>query len=123
MNAGYDPLEAIPVNREVALLNRQNAEAVRIWPGEPFDPLPFHTAVEYFKAEKPRLLFLGLGETGDWGHAGSYPEYLNAAHRDDSYLRELWDLVQSMPEYSGKTTMIVLLDHGRGSGARWTDHG
>jgi len=35
----------------------------------------------------------------------------------------LWDLVQSMPEYRGKTTLIVLPDHGRGVGAQWTDHG
>jgi hypothetical protein len=123
VNAGYDPLETIPANPELTLLNQQKAETVRIWPDEPFDPLPFHTAVEYLREVKPRLLFLGLNETDGWGHAGFYAEYLNAAHRDDSYLHQLWDLVQSMPEYSGKTTMIVLPDHGRGVGAKWTDHG
>jgi hypothetical protein len=64
-----------------------------------------------------------LGETDDWAHAGAYPEYLNAAHLGDSYLRELWELVQSMPEYRGKTTLIVLPDHGRGVGPLWTSHG
>jgi hypothetical protein len=38
-------------------------------------------------------------------------------------LRELWEQVQSMPEYKGKTTLIVLPDHGRGEGAEWTSHG
>jgi hypothetical protein len=28
-----------------------------------------------------------------------------------------------MPEYRGKTTLIVLPDHGRGEGGKWTDHG
>jgi hypothetical protein len=68
-------------------------------------------------------LFIGLGETDDWAHFGAYTEYLNAAHLGDSYLRELWDLVQSMPQYRGKTTLIVLPDHGRGEGTKWTSHG
>jgi hypothetical protein len=123
VNAGYDPLTAIPATPELALLNTLKAETVRIWPDEPFDPLPFHTAIEYVKAKKPRLLFLGLGETDDWAHAGSYPEYLNAAHLGDSYVRQLWELVQSRPEYRGKTTLIVLPDHGRGEAALWTSHG
>jgi hypothetical protein len=99
------------------------AESARLWSDESFDPLPFHTAIEYVKAKKPRVLFIGLGETDDWAHAGSYPEYLISAHLGDSYLRQLWDLVQSMPEYRGKTTLIVLPDHGRGEGAKWTTHG
>jgi hypothetical protein len=123
VNAGYDPLTAIPATPELALLNTLKAETVRFWLDEPFDPIPFHTAVEYLKANKPRVLFVGLGETDDWAHAGSYPEYLNAAHLGDGYLKELWDLVQSMPEYRGTTTLIVLPDHGRGVGAKWTSHG
>jgi hypothetical protein len=123
VNAGYDPLTTIPATPELKLLNDLKAETVRIWPDEAFDPLPFHTAIEYVKAEKPRLLFIGLGETDDWAHTGSYPEYLNAAHLGDSYLRQLWELVQSMPEYRGRTTLIVLPDHGRGVGALWTSHG
>jgi len=123
VNAGYEPLTSIPATPELTQLNALKAETVRIWSDEPFDPLPFHTAVEYLKAKKPRLLFLGLGETDDWAHSGSYPEYLNAAHLGDSYLRQLWELVQSMPQYRGKTTIIVLPDHGRGLGAKWTSHG
>jgi len=123
VNAGYDPLTAIPATPQIELLNDLKAETVRIWPDEAFDPLPFHTAVEYVKANKPRVLFLGLGETDDWAHGNSYAEYLNAAHRDDSYLRQLWEQLQSMPEYQGKTTLIVLPDHGRGVGAEWTSHG
>ncbi len=123
VNAGYDPLALTPATPELTLLNTLKVESVRIWPDEAFDPLTFHTAIEYLKAKKPRVLFVGLGETDDWAHFGSYPEYLNAAHLGDSYLRQLWNLVQSMPEYSGKTTLIVLPDHGRGFGPQWTGHG
>jgi hypothetical protein len=69
------------------------------------------------------LLFVGSGETGEWGHAGSYPEYPNAAHRDGSFLRELWHLVRSLPDYSGKTTMTLLPGREHGMKAKWTDHG
>jgi hypothetical protein len=68
------------------------------------------------------VMFIGLGETDDWAHMGAYPEYLNAAHRDDEYLRELWTLVQSMPEYHDQTTLVVLPDHGRGTGPLWVIH-
>jgi hypothetical protein len=123
VNAAYDPLTEIPVTPEVALLNSLKAESARLWMDESFDNLPFHTAIEYLKAKKPRVLFVGLGETDDWAHAGSYAAYLTAAHLGDAYLRELWELVQSMPEYQGKTTLIVLPDHGRGLGPEWTTHG
>ena len=123
VNVSYEPLTSIPATPELALVNQLKAETVRIWPDEAFDPMPFHTAVEYLKTQKPRLLFLGLGETDDWAHAGSYAEYLNAAHLGDSYLSALWELVQSMPEYKDKTTLIVLPDHGRGLGPKWTSHG
>jgi hypothetical protein len=123
VNAAFDPLTSIPMTPELALLNSMKAETPQIWSGESFDALPFHTAIEYLKAKKPRLLFIGLGEPDDWAHAGSYPEYLISAHLGDSYLHELWDMVQSMPEYRGSTTLIVLPDHGRGEGEEWTTHG
>ncbi|HTB95777.1 MAG TPA: hypothetical protein VK716_02115 [Terracidiphilus sp.] len=123
VNSSYAPLTDIPATPELKLINDLKAETVRVWPDEAFDPMPFHTAVAYIKAKKPRLIFLGLGETDDWAHAGSYAEYLNAAHLGDGYLQALWTMIQAMPEYAGKTTLIVLPDHGRGVGAKWTDHG
>lgn len=122
VNTGYEPLKDVPLTPELALLNTLKERSARIWLDEAFDPLPFYTAVEYLKIKKPRVLFIGLGETDDWAHMGAYPEYLNAIHRDDAYLRELWTLVQSMPEYRDQTTLIVLPDHGRGAGRLWANH-
>jgi len=123
INDGYAPFTGLPGNPRIELLNALKAATPRYWLDEPFDAVAFYTAIEYVKTAKPRLLFIGLGETDDWAHAGEYAEYLNAAHLGDSFLSQLWDLVQSMPEYRGKTTLIVLPDHGRGEGAKWTDHG
>ena len=116
VNTGYEPLEGVPATPELALLNTLKSKTPRVWSDESFDPLPFYTAIEYLKVKKPRVLFIGLGETDDWAHMGAYPEYLNAIHRDDAYLEELWALVQSMPEYRDKTTLMVMPDHGRGRG-------
>jgi phosphopentomutase len=94
-----------------------------VWEDEPFDFMPFHTALEYVRARKPKILYLSLGETDEWAHAGKYTEYLTAAHRVDAYLRELWETLQSMPEYRGNTTLIFSPDHGRGEGPEWKNHG
>jgi hypothetical protein len=123
VNAGWDPLTGIPATPELTLLNRLKAETPHVWGDEPFDALPFHTAIEYLKARKPRAFFIGLGETDDWAHNGIYTSYLDSAHLADSYIGELWNILQSMPEYRGSTTLIVLPDHGRGVGAEWNDHG
>jgi hypothetical protein len=124
VNAGFSPLTGPTVSPQIEILNRLKQEIPRQFDEEPVDALTFHTAFEYFKAARPRVLYLSLGETDDWAHMGRYDEYLSAAHRFDGYLRRLWDTAQSMPEYRGRTTLIVSTDHGRGSGpSGWRDHG
>lgn len=124
VNAGYAPLTGIPATPQLEMLNRLKDELPRIWPGEPFDAITFHTAVEYLKARKPRVLFLSLGETDEWSHGGQYAHYLDAANRADAYLRALWQMLQSMPEYRGKTSLVFSTDHGRGEApVEWKSHG
>ena len=123
VNAGWDPFTAIPETPELAAVNKRKLKGERVWPSEPFDDMPFGTAMEYIKAKKPRVLFLGLGEPDEWAHKQSYGRYLRSAHDDDGYIGRLWQLVQSMPEYKDKTTLIILPDHGRGEGDNWNDHG
>jgi len=123
VNSSYDLFTAMPVTPELATLNHLKEDSVRIWPDEIFDPPMFYTALEYAKYARPRVLFIGLGETDDWAHSGSYAEYLSAAHRSDEYIAKLWTLVQSMPEYKDTTTLVVVPDHGRGEGPKWTTHG
>jgi len=100
------------------------SEGPRVWDEEPFDSITFHTAIEYLKESKPRILFISFGETDDWAHAGNYAEYLNAARRVDGYIKTLWETLQAMPEYQNKTTLIFSPDHGRGPGLEsWKRHG
>jgi hypothetical protein len=122
-NSGYDPLIAPPLTDRIALLNRLKAETA-VWDDEPYDSFAFHTALEYVKLHRPRVLYLSLGETDEWAHEGNYALYLRSAHRVDQYLRELWQTLQSIDQYRGKTTLILLTDHGRGEApVEWKNHG
>ena len=80
-------------------------------------------AMRYLAEHKPRVLFVGYGETDAWAHSGSRERYLAAIRSTDAFLAEWWRTLQSLPEYRGTTTLIVTTDHGRGRGRRWSSHG
>jgi hypothetical protein len=80
--------------------------------------------LDYVRANHPRALFVGYGESDNWAHAGRYDLVLDSAHQFDHYVSELWDTMQSLPAYKDQTTFIITCDHGRGSGlTEWKDHG
>jgi hypothetical protein len=80
--------------------------------------------LDYVKSAKPRVLFVGYGETDNWAHQGRYDLVLDSAHRFDHFVKQLWDTMQAIPEYRGSTTFIITTDHGRGSGLQeWKEHG
>ena len=63
----------------------------------------------------------GLDWMHRWPHAQQLPRN---GHAPDQYLRELWQTVQSIDRYRGKTTLILLADHGRGEApVEWKSHG
>jgi hypothetical protein len=125
VNAGYEPLEVPDMNANATLINRLLRETAAIWGGERFDSFTYHMGLEYLTQKKPRLMYFGFGDTDEFSHAGQYGLYLDSAHRVDSYLKELWETVQAMPEYRDTTTLIVSTDHGRGEAAtgEWKSHG
>lgn len=89
-----------------------------------YDSFVQQAVLEYVRVNRPRVLFVGYGETDEWAHEGRYDLYLRAAHRFDGFVAELWNQMQSMPEYRGHTTFIIATDHGRGDGpAGWRNHG
>ncbi|MBV9674844.1 MAG: sulfatase-like hydrolase/transferase [Acidobacteriaceae bacterium] len=123
VNAGWDPFLLLPGNHRISTLNLLKRDGPRYWDEEPFDAIPFYTALEYLKHKRPRVLFVSLGETDDWAHEKRYDLYLHAAHRADQYLQILWNTAQSLPQYRNKTTLLFATDHGRGEGSQWTTHG
>lgn len=89
------------------------------------DVITYMAAREYFKAYRPRVLYVAFDETDDLAHAGEYDQYLNSAHAEDAMLADIWNIVQSNPQYKNKTTLIITCDHGRGDAIKeqWKDHG
>lgn len=98
--------------------------ATPVFGGNALDAFTFLALKESLKTNHPKVLFVGFGETDEWMHAGRYDLTLEAAHRADQFIAELWSTLQSLPQYRDQTTLIVTTDHGRGRGAdNWRDHG
>jgi hypothetical protein len=75
-------------------------------------------AIDHLERHKPRVLYLALGETDDWGHDGRYDRVLEAFARSDEYRKQLWRWLQSQPAYRGDTHLLITTDHGRGHTAK-----
>ena len=85
--AGWKPLTGMGLSREEFLISRLVGETPRMWEDCCYDSFTFHAASEYFKRQRPRVLYIGLGETDEWAHAGRYDQYLRAARNADHHLR------------------------------------
>jgi hypothetical protein len=106
------------------LLTELYQTTTRLEGSDPFDSFLHVTLREHLKTHRPRVLFVGYGDTDTWQHVGRYDALLETAHSFDAFLADLWNQIQSIPEYKDCTTLIVSTDHGRGSGpVEWKDHG
>jgi hypothetical protein len=124
VHAGWEQPYASPRNASDSLLNGLYATTFRMWGNNAWDSFTHAVAMRYLTQRRPRVVFIGYGETDEWSHAGRYDRLLRSARAVDDYLRELWTWVQSQPDYRGRTTLIVTTDHGRGRTVRdWTNHG
>jgi hypothetical protein len=62
----------------------------------------------------PSLLWITLHDM-DIAHTGAYSLYLEGIRRTDRLCAEIWQMIESDPEYKGRTTMLILPDFGRDS--------
>ncbi len=129
-----EPRSGIYVNSDTDTLNFNNpnlklvADFQRLSPrpvGVRPDAITYMAGREYLKAYHPRILYIAFDETDDLAHAGMYDLYLAAAHAKDAMLADIWDILQSDPQYKNKTTLLITCDHGRGGLGldTWRDHG
>jgi hypothetical protein len=121
---GAGPPVAKPATDRQRLLNEFAADLPPYWGASRFDASTGFGALEYLQARRPRVLYVMLGETDEWAHGRRYDLYLDAAWRNDRFIRRLWETAQSLPEYADRTALVLSTDHGRGeTPAEWTDHG
>ncbi len=126
--AGWEPpataITALIAAPSTAFVEELFRTTTRTWDDLSYDSFMQVILRDYIVAKKPRLLFVGYGETDVWAHDGKYDKLLRSARQDDAFIAELWTLMQSMDEYRGTTTFLITTDHGRGGGRNaWRDHG
>lgn len=124
VNAGFDQAEGEHLSDKEELLNRLQTEIIGPWAEVRLDAFTHHFAMEALKNQRPRALYIAYGETDDWAHENHYDRYLWAARQTDDYIKEIWEWVQSDPEYRDNTILIITTDHGRGVRKdTWLGHG
>ena len=90
---------------------------------ERLDCITYGMVMETLKKEHPKVFYVGFGDTDEYAHSGEYDHYLDAAHWTDLYIRRIVEFCESDPFYKGKTTYLLLCDHGRGKGVAFKAHG
>lgn len=121
VNAGYESYER---DAATTALSRLQFETPTPWNSVRHDAYTFRLAMAHLQSDRPRVLYLALGETDDWAHDGRYDRVLETLHRTDAWLRELWTWLESQPDYRGRTHILITTDHGRGPApADWRGHG
>jgi hypothetical protein len=124
VNAGQRLATGPNLTPAEALLNQVQAGSPSPFGEERLDGFTYGYALEYLKKNHPKVLYIGFGDTDDWAHGGEYGAYLHAAQYTDQFIHQLWDYLQSDPQYQGKTTLLITTDHGRGNGGtQWQTHG
>jgi Type I phosphodiesterase / nucleotide pyrophosphatase len=93
--------------------------------GVRLDLLTYFAGREYLKAYRPKVLYIAFDEPDDFAHQGLYEQYIGSAHAEDAMIADLWKILQAIPQYKDKTTLIITCDHGRGDKLKsnWQHHG
>lgn len=89
------------------------------------DIITYFAAKEYLKSYHPSLIYISFDETDDYAHSGMYDQYLKSLHAEDAMISNLWNTIQSIPQYKNNTNLIITCDHGRGGTGKstWKNHG
>jgi hypothetical protein len=124
VHSGWDPFKGDNLTDRERQANEFLERLPRYWTDNVFDVFTMEVARSALERRHPRVLFIGLGETDEWGHGRRYDLYLDSAHKSDRFLAETWQALQKVPQYKDKTALVLTTDHGRGSTrGDWTDHG
>jgi hypothetical protein len=124
VNSGWMTAGGPSPSRGESLLNDLMKRSIHDWNDCRNDVFTFRVALEAVRHRRPKVLYVALGDTDEYAHAGRYDHYLQAAHEADAAIRTLWEEFQSHSSYRGSTALIVTTDHGRGATPEsWPNHG
>lgn len=124
IRAGATLVDPADHSAQGQLLSELYRKTTRLYGDDPYDSFVYVVLREHLRKARPRVLYVGFGDTDLWQHLGRYDAFLESAHLYDAFVADLWNQLQSMPEYRNQTTLIVTTDHGRGNGLQeWKEHG
>ena len=92
------------------------AEAAAPHPGHgDFRPDRFtaELALRYLRHHRPKFLFVGLGETDEYGHRNDYKRYLEALRFADGFVGDVARDLRTLRRSGTRTLLVVTTDHGR----------
>lgn len=119
MNSGYEMLDGDDETTKMIDTVQKNSREGKTRN----DQLTYLSSRQYIERNHPKVLFLGLGESDEYGHQGAYDMYLQKAMEVDRIIADLWYYIQTDPFYRNNTSLVITTDHGRGKGAKWVTHG
>ena len=125
VNAGFQKAEEQYLTYTEQVLNTLQDQVSGPWSNVRLDAFTHNYLLEYMKKHHPRVTYISYGETDDFAHDGRYDHYLRSAHQTDKWIQQLWEFLEADPFYSGKTSIIISTDHGRGESpmVEWKSHG
>jgi hypothetical protein len=126
VSAGRHTVEHQEVLRADPVMGQTLARgaSVTAWPGEGDyrpDVWTARLALRYLEVHRPRFMFLGLGDTDEYGHKNDYRGYIDALREVDEVIGRLFATLDAMGERGQRTTVLITTDHGRAS--NFHDHG
>jgi Metalloenzyme superfamily. len=124
--AAFDPCGGKNPNADERLINSMLKDSYKPWDeDECLDVFTHYEAMAHLKKNNPKVLYIAYGETDEWAHAGQYKDYLDAAHQFDAWVKDIWNYIQSKPQYKNNTSLFITVDHGRGdiNKDQWRSHG
>jgi hypothetical protein len=76
------------------------------------DELTFMVSAEVLRRVEPELLVINFSDV-EVAHFGIYSAHLAGIRRTDALTFRLWNLLQSLPAYAGRTTLVIVPEFGR----------
>lgn len=123
LNSGLQKIDGKDLTPAQSLINNIEQRITDKDVATRYDELTYIACKEYVLKNRPSVVLLSFSGTDNAGHANKYDQYLQEANNADRMIGELWRLLQSIPDYEGRTTFLITTDHGRGKKSNWYDHG
>jgi hypothetical protein len=76
------------------------------------DELTFMMASEVLRRLEPAFLMINFSDV-EVAHFGVYSAHVAGIRRTDALCHRLWSLLQSLPAYAEKTTLVIMPEFGR----------